>query len=334
MPFTARAQPPDDATGPDRPFEITDNSFLVEEAFNQEAGIFQNILTAVRTEGGRWDAAFTQEWPLGSLRHQISYTIPFAAFGSDQGFGDALINYRYQLTTERAGVPAFSPRLSPVLPTGSDALGAGSAGLQVNLPLSKQAGNLYLHSNAGFTLLPSVGSDDPPDSKVSLFSPVLSGSVIVRVRPMLNLMSEFVWVSAEAWIGGTSTERIPAFTVSPGVRGGWNIGERQIVIGGAMPITFVSDETVLAAFGYFRTNSPSGAPTRRNLRYAASPHTDARGDHRRRASKDRQRAAARARARRVQRRRDEAGSSSRPTRSRRRCPMYGSRRYRGRLTKG
>ena len=33
------------------PFEITDNSFLVEEAFNQEAGIFQNICGAVFANG-------------------------------------------------------------------------------------------------------------------------------------------------------------------------------------------------------------------------------------------------------------------------------------------
>ena len=36
-----------------KPFEISDNSFLVEEAFNQERGIFQNIFGAART-GGQW----------------------------------------------------------------------------------------------------------------------------------------------------------------------------------------------------------------------------------------------------------------------------------------
>ena len=30
--------------GSDRPFEITDNSFLVEEAFNQEAGRFLTLI--------------------------------------------------------------------------------------------------------------------------------------------------------------------------------------------------------------------------------------------------------------------------------------------------
>src|SRR5918992_1519983 len=43
------------------PFEISDNSFLVEEAFNQEAGVFQNIFNLVVADGGEWEAGFTQE---------------------------------------------------------------------------------------------------------------------------------------------------------------------------------------------------------------------------------------------------------------------------------
>ncbi|HET9768159.1 MAG TPA: hypothetical protein VFS60_15000, partial [Thermoanaerobaculia bacterium] len=41
--------PPDPATDSSRKWEITDNSFLVEEAFNQERGVFQNIATWTRT---------------------------------------------------------------------------------------------------------------------------------------------------------------------------------------------------------------------------------------------------------------------------------------------
>src|SRR5262245_46003163 len=49
----ARAQPAEpDKTPPGsgaQPFQILDNSFLVEEAFNQEAGVFQNIFGIFRT---------------------------------------------------------------------------------------------------------------------------------------------------------------------------------------------------------------------------------------------------------------------------------------------
>ena len=59
-------------------WEILDNSFLVEESFNQEAGVVQNIFTWSRHRSGGWEASFTQEWPAPNLTHQLSYTIPFS----------------------------------------------------------------------------------------------------------------------------------------------------------------------------------------------------------------------------------------------------------------
>ncbi len=64
------------------PFAITDNSFLVEEAFNQEPGIFQNIANAVFVNGN-WVFTFTQEWPVVTQAHQFSYTLS----ALDNGFG-------------------------------------------------------------------------------------------------------------------------------------------------------------------------------------------------------------------------------------------------------
>ena len=49
-----------------------DNSFLVEEAFNQEAGVFQNIFGAAR-RNGHWGATFTQEWPV--VAHDASVLV-------------------------------------------------------------------------------------------------------------------------------------------------------------------------------------------------------------------------------------------------------------------
>jgi hypothetical protein len=56
---------------------IQDNSFLIEEAYNQEAGIVQHI-SIFRSYRGTSDfeAAFTQEWPLGGIKHQLSYDLP------------------------------------------------------------------------------------------------------------------------------------------------------------------------------------------------------------------------------------------------------------------
>src|SRR6476660_131576 len=56
---------------------IQDNSFLVEEAYNQERSMVQHINTFSRM----WNSkdliyTFTQEWPMpGDPRHQLSYTL-------------------------------------------------------------------------------------------------------------------------------------------------------------------------------------------------------------------------------------------------------------------
>jgi purine-binding chemotaxis protein CheW len=58
---------------------IKDNSFLIEEAYNQERGVVQHISTLSRTAGGDWMYTFTQEWPLPDERHQVSFTLPVQA---------------------------------------------------------------------------------------------------------------------------------------------------------------------------------------------------------------------------------------------------------------
>src|SRR5437879_970733 len=93
---------------PKRPVDgIMDNSFLVEEAYNQEVGVVQHILTGLygvnkvgSPERRTLDLSFTQEWPVFSQTHQFSYTVPYG-FATDRGqassgVGDVLLNYRYQ----------------------------------------------------------------------------------------------------------------------------------------------------------------------------------------------------------------------------------------------
>jgi hypothetical protein len=225
------AQSPD----PSRKWEIVDNSFLVEESFNQERGVFQNIFTWTRERDGAWAASFTQEWPAPGVTHQLSYTLAAANTGAATGFADALLNYRFQLRNETAGGPAISPRLSLILPTGraDRGLGGDVVGLQVNLPASKQFGDFYVHANAGFTWLPDVQQ-----------TPYVAGSGIWRVAPMLNLMLEAVVAVDDAT------------TLSPGFRRGWNIGDHQLVVGAALPLTRRDGEVTAAVLTYFSYELP------------------------------------------------------------------------------
>lgn len=237
------------------PFEITDNSFLIEEAFNQERGIFQNIATFTRNRDDTWNSTFTQEWPLGGETHQFSYTLTYLGSQPHSGIGDTLIHYRFQALSESARHPAFSPRISLLVPTGEEpkGLGSGSAGVQINLPFSKQFGDVYLHWNAGVTHSPRVENQG---AIVALTTPSLGVSAIWRAKPMLNLMLEALVELEEGVDGSAATARKGTVTISPGFRGGWNVGSQQVIVGAAVPISMESGSSSAAVLGYFSYELP------------------------------------------------------------------------------
>lgn len=263
--FAQTATAPTPAPGPpaprdrNEPFQIMDNSFLVEEAYNQPRGIFQNIF-GYQNVNDAWASSFTQEWPAPSQKHQLSYTLPLSNFAGETGFGDVMLNYRYQATMEGPGRPAFSPRVSVILPTGSREFTRDSFGMQFNLPVSKQQGDLVFHGNAGLTWYPRASSElqDNDAERISLVSPHISGSTIYRLRPMLNLMLESVlqFEQFPTVDGGKSRETI--FTLSPGARGGWNLGEHQLILGAAIPITWVESDSSAGVLLYLSYELPFG----------------------------------------------------------------------------
>ena len=216
------------------PFAIIDNSFLIEEAFNQDAGTVQTIGALRMSARNDWESSLTQEWPLLGHTHQISYSIPYAATAGAHGVGDVMLNYRFQLMADARGTPAFSPRLSLILPTGNSArgLGDGGVGWQVNLPFSEQARDVYLHWNVGFTRVPSISR------------PHVGASAIWRAAPMLHPM-------VEALVEGS--ERI---TLSPGIRFGWNRDAAQWVVGIAAPMIREDAMTTLSGLGYLSYEFP------------------------------------------------------------------------------
>jgi hypothetical protein len=227
-------------------FEIVDNSFFVEEAFNQDRGVFQNIFSWSRDGSGDWIASFTQEWPAPNVTHQLSYTIPFVGGAMTTHFGGVLLNYRMQVFGERQRRPAFSPRFSVILPTGRNIDETDRPGVQFNLPFSKQFGAFYVHLNAGATWLHGVSAGET--SRANLTSPIYAGSVIWHTRPYLNLMLESVLTMQDTVIDEDSTSAQRIATIAPGIRGGWTIGDRQVVLGGAVPITLAEGEARSTAF--------------------------------------------------------------------------------------
>jgi hypothetical protein len=183
-------------------------------------------------------------------RHQLSYSLGFDSGGSDAGFADVFVNYRFQALEEGPGRPAFSPRISMIIPSGREAAGGGQGGLQFNLPFSKQRKDFYFHWNGGMSWLPRGERRD-------LVSPFVAGSAIYRLRPMLNLMLESVvaWDAVE--VGSGLIEHAGSLTISPGLRGGWNVApDTQLILGAAIPITRATGETTAGVFGYLSYELP------------------------------------------------------------------------------
>jgi hypothetical protein len=249
---------------PDSTAPIQDNSFLIEESYNQESGVVQHINAFARfRESEAWVYTFTQEWPLASQRHQLSFSIPFQTAGEEfdgTGLGDVAVNYRYQLVSGEASAAAVAPRVSVVLPTGDarEARGAGAAGVQVNLPVSVTLSEHFVtHLNAGASYTPSAESALGEEADIVAYN--LGQSLIWLARPSFNVMLELAWTSTEEPTGPDRTARGTTCFIAPGVRGAFNFASGlQIVPGLAFPIGLGDSEGETAVFAYLSFEHPFG----------------------------------------------------------------------------
>jgi hypothetical protein len=251
--MAAPAQEPARATAETAPAKISDNSFLVEEAYNQEAGVVQHISTLRRDAGGGWLFTFTQEWPAPSQRHQLSYIIPFSsASGAGAGVGDVALNYRFQAAGRDEERLWLAPRLTLLLPTGSvaDGRGAGGPGVQAMLPLSIDlTGSLVTHWNAGATV---TRARAPNALRATTRAINAAASAIWLLHPNLNLMLETAWDRGEVLGDDGARESAEHFVAVPGLRAAINLPSgMQIVPGVGVPIGLGPSRGEHALFLYF-----------------------------------------------------------------------------------
>jgi hypothetical protein len=249
---------------------IQDNSFFVEEAYNQEPGVVQHIINvpAFFTSGDKEVSfIFTQEWPIFSQTHQFSYTIPYTFTESEHGFEDIRLNYRLQAMMEGERTPAFAPRFSLATPTGDASKGFGHErlGYEINLPFSKIVSErVTLNFNAGGSLFPNVNDRD-------LWNYNLGGSAIYAVNRNFNLMLEAVafWeedvadaaeilpASATTNKASATIDRTVTALLSPGARYAFNLpNDLQIVVGAATPIGLTFDSPDWGLFFYLSFEHP------------------------------------------------------------------------------
>ncbi len=254
---------------------IRDNSFLVEEAYNQEAGVVQHIFNWVPAwergpEAQRtFDFLFAQEWPVFSQRHQISYVIPLRridgtpdqGIGSDaSGLGDIFLNYRLQVFYgDNPDFPlAWAPRFSLIFPSGDAeaGLGNGKLGYQVNLPFSMELRKWAFHFNAGLTKTPSATVVLDPEMFIPFIGPAGDGynlgfSAIRLLRPNVHLMLETValW-DKELQRDGSKEAKFQSILL-PGFRWApYTKGDTQWVLGCGAPIGLSADAPDIGVFFY------------------------------------------------------------------------------------
>lgn len=221
---------------------IQDNSFLIEEAYNQDAGVVQHIANFGMDRATRaYELGFTQEWPVGSIKHQLSYMIPLVNSGRPErtsGVGDINLNYRYQLLGDADAVVALSPRFTVSLPTGDWKTGAGrgAAGYEAFLPASiVLSGAFVTHLNAGIQYTPSARNQSGQRAGVTRYTVGASG--ILLMMPSLNLMLETIWRREGDVVSEGTVKARDSWTVLPGIRGALNYKSGlQIVPGIGFPI--------------------------------------------------------------------------------------------------
>jgi hypothetical protein len=245
---------------------IQDNSFLMEEAYNQEEGVVQHINTFQRMRGGEWVASFTQEWPVPRQAHQLSYTIPYQRVDGDSGrrsgLGDIALNYRYQLAGSGEARFACAPRLSLLLPSGDyrRGLGSGGVGLQVNVAASTVLSErLVTHTNVGGTYFPAA--KDARGERAAARGANAGQSLIWAVRNDFNAMVEAVWSWSQDVTGPGRVRGSHSFFVSPGVRWAYNFPTGlQIVPGIAVPIGVGPSRGDRSVFVYLSFEHPMWKP--------------------------------------------------------------------------
>jgi len=239
--------------------KIRDNSFLLEEAYNQEEGVIQHIQSLQYMKDKSWNYTFTEEWPVPRETHQLSVTIPINHLhsdGTETGLGDILLNYRRQIILRDP--IALAPRLSLILPTGNDekGLGDGALGIQANIPLSVEIGYRWVtHWNVGMTYIPNAKGPGGIRRNTTAFN--YGASLISLLSENFNLLVEAAGSTHETIQGDGFVKRENSFFINPGLRFALNFKSGlQIVPGIGVPIGIGPSSGEYGVFLYLSLEHP------------------------------------------------------------------------------
>lgn len=229
-----------------------DNSFLLEEAINQErVSQYVSNFYFDNLRGGSFLYSFAHEFPLWSSRHQLSYELLYYLQNSTEsinrggGFGDINVSYHFQASGKKAWAMVV-PAMTLIIPTGKSGYGSGGFGGQFNLLVTKSLSRkLVTHYNAGYTFI----------SQADFYQSTITGTPALSFEKDLhykNLGASLIWYQGRKFnwfieyisnfltdikVDGTSSDR-HQLTLNPGLRFAIDHNRIQIVPGVSTPFIF------------------------------------------------------------------------------------------------
>jgi len=231
---------------------IEDNSFLVEEAYNQEPGVVQFINVWQKpTKTNDWTFTFINEVPVISQAHQFSYELPYSNNSSNNKsqLKDVKLNYRYEVA--RSEMVTSTVRLSVTLPTGNykDGFGSGAYGYETALISSLKISDLWVqHWNFGGGIVPN--SKNVSEDKADISRYFFGLSQVLLMTDNLNFMFELTGSQSQAIVSNGVTSWEQELIVSPSVRYGIDYKGWQFVPGIALPTGFGASAGQNQQLGY------------------------------------------------------------------------------------
>ena len=243
---------------------IEDNSFFIEEAYNQETRVVQHIsnLVYMPQPPRSLQYTFTQEWPVFGETNQLSFDLRYMFLNgeSSAGFGDVSINYRYQLF-DSDDWAAVAPRFTVFLPTGNHAegLGAGVVGFECSVAASRRVSEDFaIHVDARYSWYPGVSGQGELQLEThrTLKTKTVGGSIIWLATEHINVLMESLMISAEEFAAQGGVARETSVLVAPGIRYAIDVGSLQIVPGLAFPMFFSAGSGESGGFFYLSFEHP------------------------------------------------------------------------------
>ncbi len=232
---------------------IEDNSFILEEAYNQKPGEFQFIQAYRSYQSGKEYRFISEgEMPLGSETHQFSYQVTREKEGDHGSFGNTTLNYRIQSANEPDFLMAH--RFGLILPTGSvdKESSYGVTGFKYVQATSFFVNDYWdNHWNLLFNHYPQAKVNFS-DKRRTLNEYGIGSSLIYHWKDNLNFLLEVTYETLEKLNLNGKKKYENAFTINPGVRTAIDLSwkETQIVPGLGFPMRFEDHQVDHGVFLY------------------------------------------------------------------------------------